>query len=287
MPVHNAGSFLREAVESIRSQTHTNWELIAIDDGSTDDTHSTLRQLAKHDERIVILTNKKKTGIGYSLNKGLKQANGAYIARMDADDVSHPHRFVQQLRLLNKHPEIIACGGQVEMIDGKGNVFAYKKFPTESDSLYSMIMQMVPLQHPVLLARASVMKKYKYREDLSTAEDVDMLFYLLQHGKLSNVNSFIYQYRKSDMSNGYHNVKKTFFITFGSRVEAIVKYGYKPTFVGLMVSAIQFALVSVLPSKMVVRMFESLRFDPPQWRAFLWNRLSFSFSAILAPITLR
>ena len=130
---------------------------------------------------------------------------------------------------------------------------------------------MVPIQHPILLARASVFKKYRYIEALTTAEDVDMLFYLLSQGDLGNVDTVIYKYRKSETSNGYHNVKKTFTITFFSRFKAIITYGYRPTVSGVITTLIQYPIVLMLPSKFVVKAFEAFRLQPPFWkRPFLF-----------------
>lgn len=265
MPVHNAGQFLAPALNSIISQTYTNWELICIDDSSTDSSLSTIKEYQSFEKRIKILQNKKKSGIGYCLNKGLKKAKGEFIARMDADDISLPERFAKQVHLLKTHKDLVACGGQIAMINAKGAIFAHKKFPLDSKTLYSMIMKMVPIQHPLLVAKASVLKSFRYFENLTTGEDVDMLFYLLSKGNISNVDSVIYQYRKHDTSNGYHNVKKTFAITFESRFRAIKKYGYKPSLKGILVTFGQYIIVNTLPSKMVVEIFEAIRFEPPFW----------------------
>lgn len=265
MPVRNAGSFFVEAIESIRSQTHLNWELICIDDCSTDISWKILKLYRDTDKRIKIYRNKTKMGIGYCLNRAILLASGAYIARMDADDISLPDRFAKQITLL-KNPNLVACGGQAAIIDNDGEVFAYKKFPTQSKKLYKMIMQVVPLQHPILMAKSAVFKTYRYREDLPTAEDVDMLFYLLSKGDLANVDSVIYKYRKSMRSNGYHNVKQTFYITFFTRFVAMKKYGYEPTLSGVLLSLLQFMAVTFLPNKGVVAMFEAIRFEPPFWQ---------------------
>jgi glycosyltransferase involved in cell wall biosynthesis len=281
MPVHNADNFLVQAIESIREQTHTNWEFLCIDDGSTDISPLLLQSFAKFDKRIKVITNKKNRGISYSLNRGIIAAKGEYIARMDADDISLPNRLCEQLKLLESNPALIACGGQAAMIDPVGRIFAYKNFPSDPEVLYKMIMQMVPIQHPMLFTKASTMKQYRYNVSAQTAEDVDMLFYLLSQGKISNVQSVIYKYRKSDMSNGYHNVKQTFLITLATRFSAILKYGYKPSINGLLLTFIQFLVVGVLPSKLIVRAFEVIRYDPPFWkRPFVFATNLFSVRKI-------
>lgn len=265
MPVRNAGGFLVDAIKSIQNQTYTNWELICINDGSTDSSAAILTSFRKNDKRIVIITNKKKRGISYSLNRGIEKTRGEFIARQDADDISLPERLEKQINLLSKNPDVVACGGQAAMINEQGVIFAYKKFPTDSEALYKMIMRVVPIQHPILMTRASAMKQYRYIESYTTAEDVDLFFYLLSKGDFSNVASVIYKYRKTDNSNGYHNVKKTFMITFQSRLNAIINYGYKPTVLGVTTSLLQFVIVSLLPSRYIVKFFEIMRYDPPLW----------------------
>lgn len=260
MPVYNAGEFLVEAIESILAQTYENWELLAVDGGSKDNSLEILKKYTRKDSRIKIIQNGNHQGIGHSLNLAIPQTKGDYIARMDADDISLPNRFEEQIKLLEKNPHLVACGGQAEMIDEKSQVFAEKRFPTDPKVLRQMIMKMIPLQHPILMARAKVLKKYRYLENLPTAEDVDMLFYLLSNGDLGNVNKTIYQYRKADNSNAYQNVKKTFYITFFTRLRAIKKYCYRPTISGVLISMAQFILISLLPSKLVISLFETLRY---------------------------
>ncbi|NMC36624.1 glycosyltransferase family 2 protein [Candidatus Beckwithbacteria bacterium] len=269
MPVYNAGDFLVEAIKSILDQTYTNWELIAVDDKSEDNSLQILKKFAAGDKRIKIITNRSNRGIGYSLNRALKVAKGTFIARMDADDIAAPKRLAIQQQFLKKHPKIIVCGGQANMIDCQGKVFAKKQFPTKPSILYDMIMQMIPIQHPMLMARAKYYKRYRYDESLSTAEDVDLLFYFLSRGPISNVSQYIYNYRKANSSNGYHNVKKTFYLTFLARWKAIISYRYQPSIKGVLISLAQLMAVTVLPSQWIVKLFEAIRFYPPVWQRLL------------------
>lgn len=269
MPVYNAGHFLVEAIESILNQTYSNWELICVDDGSKDDSFKILKSFADLDKRIKVLKNKINMGIGFSLNKALRwvrqahhhgPAQGDFIARMDADDVSLVERLEKQLQFLLKNPQIIACGGQVEIIDAKGRFLGKKYFYQDPKKCYQTIFKIVPLQHAALMVKSEVMEKYCYQENLTTAEDVDLMFYLLKNGQISNVADFVYQYRKADSSNGYHRVKKTFNLTLLTRFKAIFKYGYRPTVGGLFSCLAQFVVVSILPAKLIVKIFEALRF---------------------------
>lgn len=260
MPVKNAGKFIGSAVESVCRQTYKNWEMIVVDDGSVDETGNILSKFAKKDKRIRVITNNASKGIGASLNSAIDLANGKYIARMDGDDISLPRRFSTQVEYLDRNSRIVAVGGQAEMIDGEGEIFAFKHFPTDSKILREMIMWVVPMQHPIMMVRAHVYKKCRYDESFKTAEDVELMIQLLKYGEIGNVPEVVYQYRKADTSNGYHNLKQTFYLTMLGRLHGIIKHGYKPSAKGVLLSLTQLVIVSLLPAKWIVRLYESRRF---------------------------
>jgi len=111
MPTYNDADFLREAIESIRNQTYQNWELLVINEyGSDLSTTKILQEYESRDKQIKFIQNREKLGLAESLNKGIHIAQGEYIARMDADDISHPTRFEKQVKLLRENPDIGLCG---------------------------------------------------------------------------------------------------------------------------------------------------------------------------------
>src|SRR4051812_12237605 len=109
MPVYNARPYIAAAVESILSQTFTDWECIIIDDGSTDGSLEILQSFAQRDKRIVLISRPNR-GLVATLNEGLEHVHGEYVMRMDADDLSRPERMEQQVAYLRAHPEIVAVG---------------------------------------------------------------------------------------------------------------------------------------------------------------------------------
>ncbi|MGO9953181.1 MAG: glycosyltransferase family 2 protein, partial [Dissulfurispiraceae bacterium] len=121
MSCYNASKYLAEAIESILNQTFDNFEFIAIDDGSRDNTSDILKDYARADSRIILL-EKENTGLTNSLNIGLKTARGKWIARMDADDVSLPNRFEDQLEFVQVHAGVILLGTSCIVIDQSGKV---------------------------------------------------------------------------------------------------------------------------------------------------------------------
>lgn len=259
MPVYNAGDFLVEAIESIKKQTYKNWELIAVDDGSIDSSFSILKKFAKNDSRIKIYKMEHK-GLSYALNFALTKIKGQFIARMDADDISHPQRLEKQLDFLLKNQEIMLVGTQVAMMDELGKKIGDKKFPLNHEKIYELLFTIMSIQHATILTRTNFFKKTAYQNH-STAEDVSLLFKLIQTGKFANTKEFLYKYRVRKNSNSHKNPKKTYYLTLKSRVKAIIEWGYKPTAIGLIINAIQFVFISLLPDFLVLPLYKFIRFD--------------------------
>ena len=112
LPFYNASATLERAVSSIVKQSFTDWELLLIDDGSTDTGYELAQKRAAADQHIRLIRNDSNCGIVFSLNKGIDNAKAGLLARMDADDWSHPERLEKQVRYLQQHPEtgLVSCG---------------------------------------------------------------------------------------------------------------------------------------------------------------------------------
>ena len=118
LPVHNSARFLGLALDSILDQTFADFELIALDGGSSDGSVALLQQAAARDARVQVVVEPGLALIE-SLNLGLSRARAPLIARMDADDIARPDRFAKQYAFLQRHPDIVAVSGAVDIIDGK------------------------------------------------------------------------------------------------------------------------------------------------------------------------
>ncbi|MEL7485529.1 MAG: glycosyltransferase family 2 protein, partial [Planctomycetota bacterium] len=110
LPVFNAEAFVDEAIRSILAQTFTDFELLALDDGSSDGSHEVLKRLARADDRVVVIS-RPNTGIVGALNEMAARARGTHLARMDADDIALPGRFETQLKFLAECPRCVCVGG--------------------------------------------------------------------------------------------------------------------------------------------------------------------------------
>ncbi len=269
MPVYNAGKFLAPAIESIRKQTVTNFELLIIDDGSTDKTPTILKRYTKKDKRIRIFRNKKNVGLVKSLNSIIKKTRGAYVARMDADDIAYPKRFEKQIALLESNPRLVACGGQVEIIDEKGKIIAEKKFPIDPATCYNTIMNVMVIQPPALMARGKIFRTLKYENHLFKNDDISMHFKLLKFGQFSNVEDTIFQYRRRPDSLTHKTPKKVYFLALLVRINAIKKHGYAPTFQNLLLALIETFVVAILPNQAIIWLFELMRHSNKQMKQLL------------------
>jgi glycosyltransferase involved in cell wall biosynthesis len=123
MPAYNAAKYIKSAIESVLSQTFDDFELLVINDASTDDTAQIVRDIAAEDERVVLLQNDRGKGVAGAINTGLEHSRGQYIARADADDISYPERFQKQVDYLDLHPEIFLLGTGVALFDDHGPMF--------------------------------------------------------------------------------------------------------------------------------------------------------------------
>lgn len=197
MPVYNSEKYLREAVESILSQTFRNFELIAVDDGSTDGSGSILAGYHQQDERIVILTHLKNEGIVSALNWGLKIASGKYIARMDADDVSLPERLEQQVRFLEAHPQVGILGSAAIFMDSQGQEIARLVQPGEDLAIRWTCLLANAFFHPTVMIRQAVLTEFNlgYQPGIQSGQDYALWVQMLEHTQGANLHQPLVRYR--------------------------------------------------------------------------------------------
>jgi glycosyltransferase involved in cell wall biosynthesis len=194
LPCFNAELYIAEAIQSILEQTYTNFELIVLDDGSTDNTKSVIRKF--NDLRIKLYTENQNKGIVYQLNKGLKIANGEYIARMDADDISYPERIQKQVSFLEE-PEnraIEILGTDAISIGLSQKRIIHQNYLPKQISF--MLNFKCPILHPTVMMRSSILKKgFRYEEEYLFAEDFAMWRKLDNGSNIAILNEILLNYR--------------------------------------------------------------------------------------------
>ncbi|MES9901328.1 MAG: glycosyltransferase [Sedimenticola sp.] len=193
MPVYNGQKYLKEALESVLNQTHKNFELIVIDDGSTD---KSLEILKSYKDSRVSIVSRENRGLIFSLNEGIRLAKGKYIARMDADDISLPTRFHEQIALM-ENESLDICGGHYFIINGGGKYTDAVIVPTTEDNILLNISYTVPFAHGSVMIRKEILDVITYDvNENSAVEDYALWVNLIKAGcAFGNVSEFIFSYR--------------------------------------------------------------------------------------------
>lgn len=172
LPAYNAAPYLREAIDGIRAQTLADWELIVIDDGSTDGTPAIL---AGCDDPRLIVIRQANAGVSAALNAGLARARGRYLARQDADDISHPERLARLAAFLDAHPEIDLVGSTFTAIAPDGSELYTARLMTQPLAIRRFLLAGNCLFHPGVMIRAVRLRAMNgYRLDARHVEDYDL-----------------------------------------------------------------------------------------------------------------
>lgn len=260
MPAHNAQKYIKEAIESILSQTFKNFELIIVNDCSKDKTLEIIRNFSKSDYRIEIVSNTKRLGIANSLNKGIGCSMSNIIARMDADDVALPDRLESQYKLLGVSKNVVAVGSDIMLIDSKGEEIGERRYPNSSKELKNCLFRYSPFAHPVVVFRKKFFEEVGgYDPKYSPTEDLDLWFRLGRKYEFASVPRILLKYRLDEKSSSHKALKDVEILVFKIRLKAITKYGFQPSLYDIFYNFAQFITLWITPSKYRVRIYNLLR----------------------------
>ena len=197
LPVLNGADCIEKAVKSIINQSCKLWELLIIDDGSTDGTPLILAEVKRKDNRIRIITNPGHQGIIYSLNNGWKQSKGDLIARMDADDVCDHNRIDEQVQYMNCHPEIAVLGTAASIFYGNDENGGVLIMPETHEQIVSQIYRKSPFIHSSVMMRKEFLKKmggYVLSTGFKNLEDWDLWIRGHKIFKFHNLQKILIKY---------------------------------------------------------------------------------------------
>jgi glycosyltransferase involved in cell wall biosynthesis len=202
LPAYNCMQFISQTVESLLMQTFTDFELLIINDGSTDKTEEIIQ--SQTDERILYVKNKVNSGLVYSLNKGIELAQGKYIARIDADDLCEPHRLQKQYEWLEQRPGTAVVGSLISFMDINGKLngnWALDKKTADSKSIRNTMPKENCVAHPSVMMRTNIAKAYQYASYQQHTEDYDLWLRLLGDGHvIEKVPEVLLRYRVHQLS---------------------------------------------------------------------------------------
>ncbi len=206
MPVYNADLFLRQAIDSILNQTYKHLEFIILDDGSTDNSCDIIESYSTKDKRIRAFYTKENRGIVYQLNKGISEARGRFIARMDADDISLPQRIEKQVSFLEQNSDISIVGSNVRFIV-ENRIFPRRShLPLLDQEIKAYMLFFTPFYHPSVVLRIEIFHHFRYSE--ATIEDYALWIKVLSKFNAANIEECLLIYRRHNKNTTLIHQKK-------------------------------------------------------------------------------
>jgi glycosyltransferase involved in cell wall biosynthesis len=221
VPFWNAAGTLGEALRSVFAQTWTRWELILLDDGSTDGSLQCARKIL--DPRVRVLSDGRHRGLSYRLNQSAGLARGEYLARMDADDLMHPERIFRQVEYLEAHPETDVVGTSAYIMDWRGELIGKRQVPVEVSP--ASVLAHGLFIHPTVMGRIQWFRENPYDERRVRAEDHDLWCRTLSSSRFGHIPELLFFYREGETAT----LQK---YSGSSQTDRVIFRAYGPDMVG-------------------------------------------------------
>lgn len=186
VPVYNRERYIRHAIQSLLGQTMTDFEVVVVDDGSTDGSSSTIESFA--DPRVKLVRHDRNLGIPSARNTGLQHARGRFIGWLDSDDLARPNRLHEQTKFLAQHPEVAMVGSCAGKVDGQGRRRRGLRVPPLAASdIRAWLLFRSAFQQSSVMGRAEVLKRNPYHEQFSVCEDTDVFIRIAEAHVVRNL----------------------------------------------------------------------------------------------------
>lgn len=260
IPAYNASNTLGEAVESILNQSYRNFEVVIIDDASTDATWNIIKKYAAKDKRIRPYRNKTNLYIAQVRNQLITYARGIYVAWQDADDISVSDRLKLQMNILEKNKRIGIVGGYLQFFDEENGDLSLRKYKTDDASLRRTIFRYSPVAQPAAMIRRKCFAELgTYNPAFPPAEDIDMSFRIGTKYQFANIPRVVLRYRLHYTSATFKRLRHIELTTISIRKSYMKNPAYTFSFVDLVYNIIQFLLIFVLPARLKITLFNYFR----------------------------
>lgn len=195
LPVYNSENYVRESIDSIIAQSFTDWDMLILNEyGSNEECTKIVKEYEQLDKRIRVIQNDKRLGLAKSLNLGIREATGEYIARMDADDISRKDRFQREVDFLDNHPNVAVIGSYQHHFGV--DIDWIHKPATEPAQCKSNAVFFCDLCHSTLMLRKSVfVENNLYYDNTYLAEDFELWSRVIDFGDIANIPEVLGEYR--------------------------------------------------------------------------------------------
>lgn len=260
MPAYNSAKYISESISSILDQTYSNFELIIVDDCSTDDTWQIIKNFAKRDKRIIALKNEKNLDIAANRNKALDVARGEYIAWQDADDISYPKRLMSQKEYLDRNSEVGIVGGYLDFFSDRCEYISTRKYPETDSEIRNIIFRYTPVAQPAAMIRKECFKNVgNFDKKIAVAEDLDMNFRIGEQYQFANIQEPVIRYRLNDTSSTFKRLKLIELNTINIRRKYFDNPKYNAKTSDKIYNYLQYLSIYLIPAKLKIKIFNFLR----------------------------
>lgn len=260
MSVFNDDKYVRRAIDSILNQTLKNIEFIIINDASKDNSLQTIQSYVRKDRRVKLINNPQELKLAPSLNLGVSQAKADLIARMDPDDISLPERLEIQHLYLRKHPAVAVVGTNLSIVDENKKEIWVRDYPTKSVDIKKIMLRYAPFAHPSVMFRKKVFEEFGgYDPNMKLCEDTDFWFKIGTKYDFGNIPKRLVQYTLSEKSGTHRNIRQTELLGFKIKLNAIIKYGYRPSLYDIIYNILQFLTLWIMPTGFRIRLYNEIR----------------------------
>jgi glycosyltransferase involved in cell wall biosynthesis len=201
MPNYNNAPYLKECIDSIINQTYQNFNVVIVDDGSTDDSINIIEEY--QDQRIKVIKKTKNSGIIDTLNIGLKAIDSQYIVRMDGDDIMHPKRLETLINYMDNHPDIGVCGSAIKHFGISEDVIKYPENPLIN---HANLIFKHSIGHASVIIRNNILQNHNisYSDGYKYMEDYKLFYDLSRVTKMTSIPDVLYFYRREEYNNFKH-----------------------------------------------------------------------------------
>ncbi len=257
IPVYNTAQYLTQCLESVLAQTFTDFEVIAVDDGSQDNSWEILKKFSGRDARLKIYRNEQNRGVSYTLNRAISYCTTPIIARMDSDDLMVRERIAKQYHYLQQHPECIALGGQVSYINNSEEIVGSSCFPLTDVKIKANFFSFQAIADPTVIFNLQNLSRelFYFDENLVVAEGLDLYFRLFKAGSFANLPDTLVLFRQREGSLT-KDLRRTFRAITAVRTRAIKEYGIVAPWSARGINLLQQMITSCLPFDLVVKLHD-------------------------------
>ncbi len=259
MPTWNQAAYIESAVASLLDQTFTNWELVVVDDCSTDETPSILERLSRSDDRIRAYRNETNIKQTRTRNFAISHARGVYITLLDSDDEREPASLEEQVAFLEENPDVVAVGTGAQWCDENMNRLNDRLYPLTDPEIRRTFLRYSPFCLSSLMIRSSVLGSPAYDPAMEPAEDIDLAMRLGTKGKLANLPGTYYRVRTHPQSVTQRDIRVMERKTFSIRRKAVREYGYRAGVVDLGMNVAQYVTMYLMPGSFRFWLFNKMR----------------------------